>query len=237
MTTTARRDVVWTTGPDAAKFLQGQVSQDVAGMAVGESRLTLLLQPTGKVESWGRITRAEEERFGFDVEEGFGAATLARLNRFRIRVKAELTLEEGVETEGSETAPGDDDELELARIRAGLPRLGAELDDTTIPAEAGQWIIDSSVDFTKGCYVGQELVARVDSRGSNTPRRLRHVDAPAGVELEAGAELTIDGAVVGTITSAVGNEALGYLKRTVDAPTEVQVATASGPVTASVREL
>ena len=56
---------------------------------------------------------------------------------------------------------------------AACPAMGAELTDATIPAEAGQWLIDASVSFTKGCYTGQELVARIDSRGGNVPRPLR----------------------------------------------------------------
>ncbi len=60
---------------------------------------------------------------------------------------------------------------EAARIEAGFPRHGAELDERTIPAEAG--LVEASVSFTKGCYTGQELVARIDSRGSNVPRHLR----------------------------------------------------------------
>ncbi len=61
------------------------------------------------------------------------------------------------------------------RVVAGVPAMGAELDENTIPAEAGQWLIKHAVSFTKGCYTGQELVARIDSRGSNTPRRLRRL--------------------------------------------------------------
>ena len=67
------------------------------------------------------------------------------------------------------------DAYESLRIRSGVPALGAELTDATIPAEAGQAVIDASVDFTKGCFTGQELVARIDSRGGNVPRRVRGV--------------------------------------------------------------
>jgi folate-binding protein YgfZ len=63
------------------------------------------------------------------------------------------------------------DDYEAVRIEAGFPRHGAELDERTIPAEAG--LVEASVSFTKGCYTGQELVARIDSRGSNVPRHLR----------------------------------------------------------------
>src|SRR5690606_32740692 len=58
-------------------------------------------------------------------------------------------------------AEGGPDDLEQWRVRVAMPRMGAELDESTIPAEAG--VVDRSVSFTKGCYTGQELVARVDS--------------------------------------------------------------------------
>ena len=67
-------------------------------------------------------------------------------------------------------AAADRGAYESLRIRAGVPALGAELTDATIPAEAGQAMIDASVDFTKGCFTGQELVARIDSRGGHVPR-------------------------------------------------------------------
>lgn len=80
------------------------------------------------------------------------------------------------------------DALEALRIECGVPAMGAELTEATIPAEAGQWLIDASVSFTKGCYTGQELVARIDSRGGNVPRPLRGLqldrdDVPVGASL------------------------------------------------------
>ena len=73
---------------------------------------------------------------------------------------------------------------QLARD-AGYRIRWAELDPETIPATVGQWAIDASVSFTKGCYTGQELVARIDSRGGNVPRRLR------GLVLEAGPDAIV----------------------------------------------
>ena len=64
-------------------------------------------------------------------------------------------------------------EYEAVRIAAGIPRMGAELTDKTIPGETG--LIELTVSFTKGCYTGQELVARIDSRGGNVPRHLRRL--------------------------------------------------------------
>jgi folate-binding protein YgfZ len=105
---------------------------------------------------------------------------------------------------------------EVARIEAGMPKMGAELTDATIPAETG-WV-DRTVSFTKGCYTGQELVARIDSRGSNVPRHLRGLRL--GGPAEVGAALVAGEKQVGALTSvaespALGWVALAYVARTV----------------------
>ena len=104
--------------------------------------------------------------------------------------------------------------LESLRILSGVPAMGAELDARTIPAEAG--IVERSVSFTKGCYTGQELVARIDSRGGNVPRRLRGIISRSDDALPVGAEIVVAGETVGAITSAEGAVGLGYVKRSVD---------------------
>ncbi len=113
-------------------------------------------------------------------------------------------------------------DYEAVRVEAGFPTHGHELDDRTIPAEAG--LVDAAVSFTKGCYTGQELVARIDSRGSNVPRHLRGLllSGPAG----AGAKLYLPQAgdgpkEVGRLTSValsprLGWVALGYVARAVE---------------------
>lgn len=138
--------------------------------------------------------------------------------------------------------------LDALRIRAGVPRWGAELDGDTIPATVGQWAIDASVSFTKGCFTGQELVARIDSRGGNVPRRLAVVliDGPAPAP---GAEVTVGDKAVGTITSsapdpvaaagsgpangqAATSVAMAYIARSVEIPADAQVAGAPGHLVA-----
>ncbi len=132
-------------------------------------------------------------------------------------------------------------EIDLAtatalRIEAGRPAMGAELDESTIPAAAG--IVDQSVSFTKGCYTGQELVARIDSRGNNVPRRL------VGLVFDGDAvtddvEMTVDGQGVGVVTTAGRSGVLGcdvalaYATRAVEIGDVVQ----AGGTTATVREL
>jgi folate-binding protein YgfZ len=110
------------------------------------------------------------------------------------------------------------DDLEALRIVCGVPSMGHELDEDTIPAAAG--IVDRSVSFTKGCYTGQELVARIDSRGSKVPRSLALVVSEAA--LVAGSDVELEGSAVGTVTSAarVGQTgvALAYVKRGTSLP-------------------
>lgn len=130
---------------------------------------------------------------------------------------------------------------EALRIEAGLPAMGSEIDESTIPAEAG--IVDRSVSFTKGCYTGQELVARIDSRGGNVPRRLRGVVLAPGTTTGAGATLVVDGSEVGRLTSAAfspgagGVVGLAYVTRKVVPPTDAELAWDGGSVPARITEL
>jgi tRNA-modifying protein YgfZ len=115
-----------------------------------------------------------------------------------------------------------------ARIRAGVPAMGAELTEATIPAEVGQGIVDASVSFTKGCFTGQELVARIDSRGGNVPRRLRGLEVP-GPPPAAGTPVVVEGDEVGAVTSSArapggGAVALAFVKRGVEPPAPASVA-------------
>ena len=197
-------DTVIATGPDARSFLQGQLSQDLAIVDRDGSAWSWILQPTGKVAALVLVTRLGDESYSLAVDGGFGAVVLARLNRFKLRVKVDLTHSEadGLVFSGTEAE----------RIEAVWPAMGHELVvDETIPNAAG--INDRTVSFTKGCYTGQELVARVDSRGDHTPQHLRHV---SGHNLVAGRHLTLNEKQVGTVTTAAGDVALAWVARSVE---------------------
>jgi folate-binding protein YgfZ len=132
-----------------------------------------------------------------------------------------------------------DEAWEAARIESGIPAMGRELTDGVIPAETGT--VERAVSFTKGCFTGQELVARLDARGSKVARRLRGLvigTGPDGGPIPAGAApslvgsavLTQDGAhEVGRLSSAAwspgqgGPVALATLHRRVEVPGEVLV--------------
>jgi tRNA-modifying protein YgfZ len=132
------------------------------------------------------------------------------------------------------------DAYQLARIEAGIPMMGAELTERTIPAETG--IVERTVSFTKGCFTGQELVARIDSRGGHVPRHLRAVVLPEVVP-PAGAAVVVGGKQVGVLTSVAaaprgGAVALAYISRDVEPPAAATAAwEGSSQGEASIRTL
>ncbi len=106
--------------------------------------------------------------------------------------------------------PIDEAAYDYLRIEAGRPRFGRELTLDYIPLEADLW---ADVSFSKGCYIGQEIIARMESRGKLAKRLVR---LRPGAPLAAGVEITAGGRSVGAITSAAdgpgGTVALGYVK-------------------------
>ncbi len=205
-----RRDRVRVTGPDTWTFLQSLLSQDLDGIADAERRMTLLLTPQGKVDVLAGITRVGDDAV-LDTDPGWGPQLQASLQRFVIRTKVDITIEPAPTVTGAVLAAEEAD-----RVRTGIPRLGADLDQTVIPQEAMLEV--DAVSFTKGCFIGQELVCRIDSRG-HVNRFLRHIVPDLDTdELPVGAEIIVDAKVVGTVTSSVPGLAMGFVRREVDPP-------------------
>ena len=271
------RDIVRVSGPDAITYLQGQLSQEVTGLGLSTSAWSLVLQPQGKVDAWLRVTRTADDEVVLDLDGGYGEALVARLARFKLRVKADIDILDWrcVALRGPSAASGaawpraagppevvvvadarwpliggvdllgpavevpagipsaDLEAYEVRRIEAGLPRMGAELTERTIPAEAG--VVDASVSFTKGCYTGQELVARIDSRGGHVPRLVR------GVRFDrvprVGDALVRDGREVGVVTSVAahpsgGAVGLALIRRDVELPADAMCGVAAAVIEA-----
>jgi folate-binding protein YgfZ len=123
---------------------------------------------------------------------------------------------------------------ESVRVEAGIPAMGAELDERTIAAEAD--LLDKCVSLAKGCYTGQEIVARLEARGNRVARRLRGLVMPGmrpDLALPPGSEITFGEKLVGAVTSCAWSPtleaqcALAYLHRDVSPPCEVEVHVAS----------
>lgn len=229
--TDLERDVVRVSGDDATTFLQSQLSQDIAALEIGGETRSFVLQPNGKVVGWFTVIRAASDEYLLDADGGAGEAIITRLERFKLRTKVSFALEH-------RDAPVD----EWARITEGLPAMGREITDATIPGELGAHVIDTSVSFTKGCYTGQELVARVDSRGGNVPKPIRLVHIDGEVEPPAGATIEVEGRDSGTLTSiATGPDgrvvALAIVARRVEPPAEVTITWDDNRITAHVATL
>lgn len=115
------------------------------------------------------------------------------------------------------------------RIEQGIPVQPTDIDESTIPQEA--FLEQDAVSFTKGCFLGQELVCRIDSRG-HVNRFLRRFTAIDGDWPERGAEVLVDGKVVGALTSVAPRElptgALGYVRREIEPPATVELRWAGG---------
>jgi folate-binding protein YgfZ len=126
------------------------------------------------------------------------------------------------------------------RIEAGEAVVGADLDDTTIPQEGG--VVADAVDFTKGCFLGQELVARIDSRG-RVNRHLRGIVVEADVLPPPGAEIVSAGNVVGALSSVAESPslqapiALALVRREVRPGDSVELRWEGGRAPARVEEL
>ena len=241
------------TGADAGKYLHSQLSNDIASLTVGALCYSFVLEPMGKVIALVRVTRTEEEAFVLDTEDvdGLGDQLLARLNRFKIRVKADIAVStqkylclrsrdgSAIEQAGfavsqwgsgavidaplttidnsvvSQFVHVSTEEFDALRIRSGWPVMGREIiAGETLPAATG--VVSIAVSFTKGCYPGQELVERMDSRGSTAPKNLRLLTGSIVDNAKPGDAVVVNGEAVGEFTSVADGCALAYVARAVE---------------------
>jgi folate-binding protein YgfZ len=218
------------------------VSNDVAALEAGGSCDALLLTPKARVIAPLRVWRRGDDDFLLLTEPELGERVRHDLLRMRFAAKCEIELEEhesylllgeraagipspdyGVAAvEVLDEAPPDlpqlaDEELERMRIEAGTPRFGLEIDDRVLPAEAG--LDQTHVSFTKGCFPGQEPIARLRYRG-HANRRLRVLEVASA---EPGDEIQHRDKVVGRVTSAVPGRALGYVRTEVPDEATLQI--------------
>jgi folate-binding protein YgfZ len=241
---TRSRAFVRVAGPDAGDYLNRMVSNDVEALQPGEACPALLLTPKARVIAPLVVWCRGDDDFVVLTEPELGEAVRTHLLRMRLRAQCEIEVEEhesalvfGDDSVGFATDfPGareavdaglpptlSRDELEARRVAAGVPRWGREIDDRVLPAEAG--LEATHISFDKGCYPGQEPVARLHYRGHpNRALRVLRLDAVP----EYDHELVHEGKVVGRVTSAVetddGVVALAYVR--VEVPDDAPLALA-----------
>jgi folate-binding protein YgfZ len=280
-------------GPDAAEYLQGQLTNDVEALEVGDGQYAALLDRKGHMQSDMRVLRPAAEEIWVDTEPEPLAQVRRHLEMYSIgrevavadlsaertilsligprsveiagtaalpQNACETTSVAGVECIAAGTREGIDliapaeeaerlreallaggavavsaEAAEILRIEAGVPRFGAEMGNETMPAEAG--IVEDTVSFTKGCYIGQETVARLHYKGKpNRHLRGLQLSAPA----EPGASLLLGEKEVGRLGGTAISPALGPIGMAIvrrEAEPGAELAVGEDGVTARVVDL
>jgi folate-binding protein YgfZ len=225
-------------GPHAVDFLNRMLSNDVPDDGSVDA---LLLTPKARVIAPVLVWRRGPDDVLLLTEPELGETLRAQLVRMRFAARCEIEAEEHTSTIVFGDADGipnrdygraavevldtvveptlADDELERLRIEAGTPRFGREIDDRVLPAEAG--LDERAISFTKGCYPGQEPIARQHYRGK-VNRRLRVLEVEGDPPAPETA-VVLGEKEVGRVTSAVPGLALAYVRSEVpdDAPLRV----------------
>jgi folate-binding protein YgfZ len=289
----SQRGKLLVSGPDAAEYLQGQLTNDVEALAVGEGQYATLLDRKGHMQADMRVLRPAAEEIWIDTEPEAIAAARRHLEMYSIgrEVKVTDVGEErailsligprSVEIAGTAVLPENFCEtagvagveclavgarlgvdlicaggearrlhdallgggavevaagaVEILRIESGTPRFGAEMGTETMPAEAG--IVEAAVSFTKGCYIGQETVARLHYKGRpNRHLRGLRLSAPA----QPGAALRLGEKEVGRLGGAAVSPALGPIGLAIlrrEAEPGAELAVGEDGVTARVVDL
>ena len=268
-------------GAEAAEYLQGQLTNDVEGLAPGEGCYAALLDRKGHMQADMRVLRLADDEVWLDTEPEALELTRRHLQTYKIGREVEIadvteerailsligpraadvagapplpehasaaTAVAGVECLAAGTALGidliapigeaarlrsalldggapavSDEAVEILRVEAGTPRFGVEMDTATMPAEAG--IVAAAVNFEKGCYIGQETVARLHYRGKpNRQLRGLRLSAPA----DPGAPLSLGEKGVGRlggscVSPTLGPIALAIVRREAELGSELSV--------------
>ena len=249
------RAILAITGADRAAWLQGLVTNDVASLAPGDTRYAAYLTPQGRMITDLNVV-ARPDRLLLDVPAPLAVPLREKLDGLIFAEDAQVLDQSNILTVWTVVAPGepsggtlsdivvgagqphgfsypeiDFDTFEVVRIERGIPRFLVDMDTDTIPLEAG--IEDRAISFTKGCYVGQEVIVRVTHRGGGrVAKKLVRwkADPSAAIVPLAGARIFAESRDIGRVTSAVFSPAreavvgLGYVHRDFLEPgTEVTV--------------
>ena len=249
------RAVLAVTGADRSTWLQGLVTNDVASLAPGEARYAAYLTPQGRMIT-DMVVVARADRLLLNVPAPLASSLRDRLDGLIFAEDAQVLDESASFEVWTAIGPGDPsggeitdvivdagephgfvypeinfDTFEVVRIERGIPRFLVDMDTETIPLEAG--IEDRAISFTKGCYVGQEVIVRVTHRGGGrVAKKLVRwkADPSAAVAPLPGARIFSNEKDIGRITSAAYSPSrdavvgLGYVHRNFVTPgTEVTV--------------
>lgn len=226
------------TGRDALSFLQALISNDVDALAVGGACDAVYLTPQGRMITDLRVFRREDDVI-VSVPAELAAKLAARLDSLVFSEDVQITdvsasmshltligetMHTLVDLLDEPSPPGvrelSTEEVELLRIDAGIAKWGVDMNEDTIPLEAG--LLERAISQSKGCYVGQEVIIRVLHRGGGrVAKRLMKISLEPGATtaVAPGTEISANGVSVGHVTSSAFSAgdnrvvALGYIKR------------------------
>lgn len=204
-------------GPDAVRFLNGQVTQDVRKVVgTGAVLPSCVTDAKGKLQFRVWIAGADSGAVLVFCRPEMKADLEARLTRYLIADDVEVKDRSG-EVSIADFGGREIDERE--RIESGIPKWGAELIEGMLPPEAGLDATDIS--YNKGCYIGQEVISRIKSAGKVNRRLVKLEFDEEGAQGEI---MNAEGKVCGEVTSVSGVTGLGFLKRSAEGETEFFVA-------------
>jgi folate-binding protein YgfZ len=225
------RSVIAVTGPDAVGFLQGLVTSDVEGLAPGMAGYAALLTPQGKI-LFDFLLQRQDDGFLIDCATSQCEALIKRLGFYKLRAKVTVAPRDDLKVVVAETpAAGLFEDPRIAALGFRGTSAGDFAENRSYAARRiGLGIADSEADigsgelfpheanldqlnglsFTKGCYVGQEVVSRMEHRGTArsriVPLKLDGHAPAKGTPIQAGAKQ------IGTMLSSAGDRALGLLR-------------------------
>lgn len=223
------RRILRLTGPDTKDFLQGMVSNDVNRLSDGLV-YAAILTPQGKyIADFFLVPQGDDVLL--DVAEPLADMLVKRLTMYKLRADVTIALSElnlqrgtGLAPDGAMSDPRhpdmgwraytdaaaseDGSDWDAIRVAHCIPETGIELTPDSFILEAGFEVLNG-VDFRKGCYVGQEVTARMKHK-TELRKGLRVVEI--GGTVAAGTPITADGKPVGTLFTSAGLQAIAYLR-------------------------
>lgn len=199
-------------GPEAATFLQGQLTQDVARLQAGEPLLAAWCNPKGRVIVILRLLQLGNDAIGLLLPADMTERALQRLTMYRLRAKVDFTVEDDGWQQLIDPAA-----IEPAALfSAGIATIDANNSEEHTPHMLNLDKLDA-ISFSKGCYTGQEVVARTEHLGKSKRRLMRY--RVAGSSVKVGDKVSDGERNVGEVVNVANDELLAVT------PVELHAAT------------
>jgi folate-binding protein YgfZ len=183
------------TGPDAATFLQGQLTNDVRHLDTESEILAAWCNPKGRVICFGPLHRIDDG-YEFRIAADMADDVVRRLTMFRFRANLDIAVADAAESIDP-----------VSLIESGLAFIGRDQSEKFTPHMLNLDLV-GAISFDKGCYTGQEVVARTHYKGATKRRALRFSSAEP---VSPGDKVSCEGRDVGEVLNVAGNDLLAVV--------------------------